>query len=193
MVDPPQPVTKKDLSIPTNRATLLSLVFGLPLACLLMGVYLWRWGAALNITNARPELFLYFFIGFIVTLFAGSVIHELIHGLTWAFFGHMPLKAIKFGVQWQTLTPYAHCSQPMEVQAYRLGGSMPLIVLGILPSLIGIATGNGWSMSFGILFTLAAGGDMLVLWLIRNVRAGQLVQDHPTQVGCYLIETHSQK
>jgi hypothetical protein len=35
---------------------------------------------------------------------------------------------------------------------------------------------------------LAAGGDLMVLWLIRGVRRGQFVQDHPTQVGCYLIE-----
>jgi hypothetical protein len=77
----------------------------------------------------------------------------------------------------------------MKVQAYRLGGVMPLLVLGILPSLIGIGIGNGWFMFFGFLFTIGAGGDMLVLWLIRGVRSGQLVEDHPTQAGCYLIET----
>ena len=189
MVEPQQPLTKKDLSIPTTRAALLSIVFGLPLACILLVLYLLRWGAALNISNARPELFLYFFIGFIAALIIGSIVHELIHGLTWAFFGHQPLKAIKFGIQWQTLTPYAHCTEPMEVGAYRLGGSMPLVVLGILPALIGIGTGNCWLMFFGFLFTLAAGGDLLVLWLIRGVSRGEYVEDHPTRVGCYLIET----
>ena len=173
----------------TTKATLLSFVFGLPIACLLMGLYLWRRGTIISLNNARPISFLVFFIGFIATLMLGIVIHELIHGLTWAYFAHKPLTVIKFGFQWQTLTPYAHCPEPMEVGAYRLGSSMPLIVLGILPSLIGVLTGNGWSMIFGFIFTLAASGDMLVLWLIRGVKRGQLVQDHPTQVGCYLIET----
>lgn len=181
-------VVKKDLSIPTTTATLLSIVFGLPLAGILMGVYIGRWGAVLNISIDKPVTILYYFIGFITIMILGAVVHELIHAITWALFGHKPLRAIKFGFQWQTFTPYAHCPEPMEVQAYRLGGSMPLIILGILPSLIGIITGDGWSMVFGSLFTLAAGGDMLVLWLIRDVKPGQLVLDHPTRVGCYVIE-----
>lgn len=65
---------------------------------------------------------------------------------------------------------------------------MPLLALGILQALIGIGIGNGWIMLFGFLFTIGAGGDMLVLWLLRGVKAGQLVEDHPSRVGCYLIE-----
>jgi len=189
MDEPQQYVTKKDLSLPTTKATLLSFVIGLPIACLLLAIYLWQWGAAHYFNNASPQLFLYSFFGIIAILIIGSVVHELIHGLSWAFFAHLPLTSIKFGFQWQMLTPYVHCPEPMEVNAYRLGGSMPLIILGLLPSLIGILTGSGWSIFFGFLFTLAASGDMLVLWLIRGVRRGQLVQDHPTRVGCYLIES----
>lgn len=132
---------------------------------------------------------MYFIFILVFTLVLGSILHELIHGFSWAYFGHKPLNAIKFGFQWKTLTPYAHCHEPMEVQAYRLGGIMPLLVLGLLPSLIGIGSGNGWLMFFGFLFTMAAGGDLLVLWLIRDVKPGQIVEDHPTQAGCYLIET----
>jgi Putative zincin peptidase len=183
-----QPITKKDLSISAGKATILSFAFGLPVACLLLAIYFWRWGAAQYFNSASPQLFLYSFIGVIATLIIGSVVHELIHGLSWSFFAHVPLKAIEFGFQWQALTPYVHYPEPMDVSAYRLGESMPLIILGLLPSVIGIITGNGWSIFFGFLFTLAASGDMLVLWLIRCVRRGQLVQDHPTRVGCYLIE-----
>lgn len=188
MDNPQQPITKKDLSISAGKANILSFAFGLPVACLQLAIYLWRWGAAQYFNNASPQLFFYSFFGVIATLIIGSVVHELIHGLSWAFFAHLPLTSIKFGFQWQALTPYAHCLEPMKVNAYRLGGSMPLIILGLLPSLIGILTGSGWSIFFGFLFTLTASGDMLVLWLIRGVRRGQLVQDHPTQVGCYLIE-----
>lgn len=65
---------------------------------------------------------------------------------------------------------------------------MPGLVLGIFPSLIGIITGYGWIMLFGLLFLLAAGGDILIIWLIRNVEAGKLVKDHPTRAGCCIIE-----
>ena len=65
---------------------------------------------------------------------------------------------------------------------------MPGLVVGLLPSLVGIATGNGWIMLFGLFFTFAAGGDLLVLWLIRKVDAKVLVEDHPTNAGCYVYE-----
>jgi len=88
----PQPLeTKKDLSISANKATLLSFGFGIPPACILMGIYLLRWRVAFNIDDTRPDLFFYFFIGFIAALIFGSVIHELIHALTWVIFGHMTL------------------------------------------------------------------------------------------------------
>lgn len=193
MVNSPEPIIKKDLSISMAKANLWSIVFGLPLAGILMFLYLWRWSASLTISAERPTDFLYFILNIVAILVLGSILHELIHGFTWAYFGHKPLNAIKFGFQWKALTPYAHCREPMEVQAYRIGGIMPLLVLGIFPSLIGIGMGNGRIMFFGFLFTIGAGGDMLVLWLIRGVRPGQLVEDHPTQVGCTLIETQTKE
>ncbi len=193
MTESPQPITKKDLSISTAKATLWSVVFGMPLAFLLMYLYTWRWNTDLNVSIEGSADFLYFILILAAIIILGSILHELIHGFTWAYFGHKPLSAIKFGFQWKTLTPYAHCHEPMEVQAYRLGGAMPLLVMGILPALIGIFTGNGWIMFFGFLFTIGAGGDVLVLWLIRGVRSGQLVEDHPSRVGCTLIETQTKE
>ena len=193
MIDSPQPTTKKDLSVSMGKATLWSFVFGLLPAFLLLFLYDWRWGADLNISNARSTDLLYFILIFAAVLILGSILHELIHGFSFVYFGHKPLSAIKFGFQWQTLTPYAHCREPMEVQAYRLGIIMPLLLMGVLPALIGIGIGNGWFMFFGFLFTIGAGGDMLVLWLIRGVKSGQLVEDHPSQVGCYLIETQTKE
>ncbi|HET6528317.1 MAG TPA: hypothetical protein VFG39_06165, partial [Balneolaceae bacterium] len=46
---------------------------------------------------------------------------------------------------------------------------------------------NGWLLGFGLLFTLAAGGDILILWLLRKVDDGLLVQDHPDLVGCVVL------
>jgi hypothetical protein len=189
MTESPQSLPKKDLSIPTTKATLWSIVFSLPPAFLFIALYQGRWGIQLHISSENPTAFLYTLLFFLTIIVLGSILHELIHGFTWATFSHKPLSAIKFGFQWKTLTPYAHCREPMKIAAYRLGGFMPLLVTGILPSLIGIVTGNGWIMFYGVLFTVAAGGDMLVLWLIRGVKSGQLVEDHPSQAGCYLIES----
>jgi len=43
-------------------------------------------------------------------------------------------------------------------------------------------------MAFGFLYTVAASGDFLILWLIRNIKPNTHVEDHPTNAGCYVIE-----
>ncbi len=115
-MESPQQTTKKELSVSMVKATLWSLVFGLPPAFFLLYLYDRRWGADLKIN-------LLYFIPILaaITIF-GSIPRELIHGFTWTYFGHKPLNAIKFGFQWKTLPPYAHCHEPMDVNAYRIGG-----------------------------------------------------------------------
>ncbi len=71
----------------------------------------------------------------------------------------------------------------MRARAYRLGVVTPGIVLGVVPSVAGIITGNGWVMSFGLFFRFVAGGDFLILWLVRRVAGRALVEDHPTKVA----------
>lgn len=178
-------MNKRDLSVSMAKANFYCLLIAVPLASLLGWLYFKIWGYAnlIKIYLSFKNL-LYLSIFFVI----GTVVHELIHGLSWVIFGQKPLKFVKYGFQLKTLTPYAHCRKPMEANAYRIGVLMPGLLLGILPSLIGIATGNGWVMNFGILFTLAAGGDFLILWLIRNVSSSKLVEDHPTKAGCYVID-----
>ena len=93
----------------------------------------------------------------------GAVVHELLHGLTWAIFCKNGLKSIKYGVHWQMLTPYCHCKEILPVRAYILGGIMPGLVMGTLPTIVGLMLGNIYVFAFGQLFTFAAGGDACTL------------------------------
>lgn len=187
---------RRDLSISMAKANLYSFAI-LPLVALLTAVFVYLWGYdALSdgSTFERPA------VGTVVVYVIGSLVvalgvmaHEAIHGLSWAYFGGKPMSTIKFGFQVKTFTPYAHCKEPIEARAYRIGAAMPGFVLGMLPSLLGIATGNGWIMLFGLFFTFAAGGDLLILWLIRKVGAKALVEDHPTNAGCYVYEPRGEQ
>lgn len=38
---------------------------------------------------------------------------------------------------------------------------------------------------------LAAGGDLVIVWLLRNESGDVLVQDHPSRVGCLVIQEDS--
>lgn len=49
------------------------------------------------------------------------------------------------------------------MQLYRIALIMPGIILGILPSVYGIITGDSLILFWGLFFIIAAGRDLLVL------------------------------
>jgi hypothetical protein len=177
---------KKDLSISMERANLYSLVFAIPVIIVPTALFGFIWGGrrlGVGLDNLVGQLLL-----FLLVFLGGIVIHELLHAITWALAARKPLRSIKFGFQLKTLTPYAHIKEPIEVNAYRLGALMPGLLIGLLPAVVGILAGSGWWLLVGVMFLTAAGGDMVILWLLRNVPAGRLVEDHPVRAGCYVIE-----
>jgi hypothetical protein len=112
-------------------------------------------------------------------------VHELLHGFTWGIFATKGMKSIKFGVKWKYLTPYCHCKEPLRVKHYKMGGAMPLLIMGIIPSIVAIIVGNGFLLSFGIFFSWAAGGDIIVLYMMRKLDSNCYVSDRPTKMGFY--------
>jgi hypothetical protein len=176
------PDTPGDRSVSLLAANFLMVFFALPAVLILGGVYAWIWGAHRFVWALQGN-----YLAHVVAVLAGIVAHEAIHGLTWKIVARKPAGAITFGMNWKLLTPYAHCREPMTTRAYRIGAVMPLLLLGLLPALVGIAGGQPAVMLFGLFFTFAAGGDMLILWLLRGVPATALVEDHAERAGCRVV------
>ncbi len=172
---------KRDISISMAKANLFGVFLGIPTAILQVASFIGIHGNQALEAQLNPVL-----LGTLIL--AGIPVHELIHALAWAFFGKKPFSTIQYGFMWKTLTPYAHMKEPLEVNTYRLGAFMPGLVLGIIPFLFAIVTGSGDLLWFSLLHATAASGDWLVLWLIRAVKPGSLVEDHPTNAGCYVLE-----
>ena len=63
---------------------------------------------------------------------------------------------------------------------------MPLFILGILPSILATVIGNGALLSFGILFTWGAAGDIIILFMLRKLDSDSYVFDHPDKMGFYI-------
>lgn len=118
----------------------------------------------------------------------GIVVHELIHGLTWACYAKSGWKSISFGVIWKMLTPYCHCDEPLPIPGYKMGAMMPCIVLGIIPAIVGLCIGSLLLLAWGILFIGAAAGDIWMTWLLTKENPKSLVLDHPSEAGFYIIE-----
>jgi hypothetical protein len=165
-------------------ANLLVVLSAGPVVALLAWAYAARWGAP---SLARGVYDLLEPMVFLAAVVPGIVAHELIHALTWSISARRPLRAIRIGVNWRAVSPFAHPKDPMPVGPYRIGAAMPAIVLGLIPAAAAIAWGRPLLMAWSLVFALAAGGDLVVLWLLRRVPSGRLVQDHPTRAGCHVL------
>lgn len=129
----------------------------------------------------------------LIIIIAGTILHELIHAITWAIFAKTGLRAIKFGIRWKLLNPYCHCKDLLLVKHYRLGTILPGILIGICPAVLSIIIGNPVILIIGIVFTMAAGGDFIMIYLLRNQDKNTLVYDHPTEAGCYIFHKKDSK
>ena len=123
----------------------------------------------------------------------GIVVHELIHGIVWSKFAKNGFKSIKFGVLWKMLTPYCHCTELLKVKHYIWGAITPAIILGFIPAVIAMFTGNIWILTFGMIFTMAACGDFLIINLLRKENPNNYVEDHPSEAGCFIYRKLDEK
>ncbi len=185
--------TEKKLTIDLKKANIYSLKI-LLYSCvvfLIPYVFLWQYQFSfehLGSTFKRLIEKYTFLSGFIPLFFIvlGIVLHELIHGLTFLPFCKNGFKSIKFGFMKQYLTPYCHCKEPLKLKYYRIGVIMPAIILGFLPSVWAIITGNFYLLCFGIFFIMGAAGDFMILMTLKNENPEDLVLDHPSEAGCFV-------
>lgn len=177
---------KHELTVGIVRANVVALVLAIPL-CIVAALVFNAFNPKAAISGIGPNSFIIFFAAIIVL----TVVHELIHGITWSCFSEHGWKDIDFGFMVEYLTPYCTCSTPLPKGAYITGALMPLIVLGIIPTIAAIALGSWLLLTIGLVMIISAGGDMLIVFeLLRHRQSGaeMLIYDHPTQAGCATFE-----
>lgn len=178
--------TPKHITMGVVKANVLALVIALPFII--------------------PLWLLFFLMGneFIIDLFYGNliiavaflaltVVHELIHGITWAHFSEDGWKSIYFGFIAEYLTPYCSCNKPMNKKQIILGAFMPTLILGILPCVVSIFTGSAILFAIGALMILGGGGDLLIILKLLRYKSNAkdvLFIDHPYELGTVAFEKH---
>lgn len=128
---------------------------------------------------------------FLAGLAGLTVLHELVHGLTWSFFSENGLRDMEFGILRDTLTPYCTCLRPLKKTGYILGTLMPLVLTGIVPAAAGIVTGSFLLVLIGSIMITSAAGDILIIYTLLKHRSDsrdQIICDLPVQPGCMLFE-----
>ena len=120
-------------------------------------------------------------------LLIGIVLHELVHGIFFAIFANKGFASVRFGMMWKYLAPYAHCKEPLKIKNYTIALLAPLVLVGILPAIVGIAMGNFLLLFVGIFMSGGAAGDLMIYNLIKKENPEDYVQDHPSEAGCYIF------
>lgn len=147
-----------------------------------VGYYL-VWGA---LDYPNPDS-LWPFLLAMCLLVGGVVVHELIHGFFWGLYAPRRFRDISFGMMWEQLAPYCHCSSPLSRNPYLIGALAPLVILGISPWLAGFVFQSFVTALYGALFLVAAIGDIMVAAKVIKEKPDSLLLDHPTKAG-YLVK-----
>ena len=179
---------KEKLTINLYWANIFSFLILVPIALIFGLPYYLLWIDDIDALFSlwKDEISSISLLGFFLVTIFGVIIHELIHGVTWARYTDNGFKSIKFGVLWKMLTPYCHCKEPLRVKHYVMGAIAPAIILGFIPSVVAIIIGNFGLLIFGLVFTVVAAGDFLIINLLRKENKDDFVEDHPSEAGCYI-------
>ena len=174
------------LAVGIDTANKLALGMMLPVFALSMALYVMHNpDGGVGFRSLSDSLL---FIGGLLLL---TVLHELVHGVTWSFFAENGMKDMEFGILRDSLTPYCTCLRPLKKAGYITGALMPLVLTGIVPTVIGILTGSFLLVLIGSVMITSAAGDILIVFTLLKHKSDsqdQIICDLPVQAGCMLFE-----
>ncbi len=169
---------KHDLTVDVVTASKMALVVMLPFVAIAVAVYFISVGK--QGLNFQFVDLLWFLLATVVSV----VMHELLHGVTWAMFSRS-FRPISFGVIWSALTPYCTCSKPLKKWQYIVGALVPTIVLGVGLTVLSVLTAKMWIVLLNVTMIIGGGGDFyMVLKMLKCKFDGEvLYYDHPYECG----------
>ena len=178
-----QGYTRRDLTIGMGKANRFAMILMIALLAVGFGLY-YLVHRRLDLSGTNPLILLAVLVVLIVA-------HELIHGACWSLFTPRHFRDIEFGIMKPSMTPYCACLVPLKRGQHIFGTVMPLVVLGIIPMIVGIAIGNSGVLFIGIVMSASAAGDILIIknLLAYKSSAREVVyMDHPTEAGGVVFE-----
>lgn len=178
-----QGYTRHDLTIGMGKASWIAIFLLIPLFIAGYGLY--------YLVHHKIEMTGFNGATFLIVFLLLTVVHELIHGISWSIFTPNHFKDIAFGIMMPYLSPYCTCMAPLTKPRHIFGTVMPLILLGIVPAVIGIAAGIPMVLLMGLLMIDIATGDILIILKILAYKTSAkdvVYMDHPTDAGGVIFE-----
>lgn len=120
-----------------------------------------------------------------------TLLHELIHGITWGIFAKNHFRSIDFGIIWSSISPYCTCTEPLKKWSYLTGTAMPTLILGGGVVVAAIISDQLLLLFLAEVMILAGGGDFLIvlkILLYRTDKKESMYCDHPYECGFVVFE-----
>ena len=175
----------KNMILNIRRANYLGPLSMLPFMAFIFWIYYYVNGFDLE------ELSLGFVVVAFVLILCLTILHELIHGITWGIFAKNHLHSIDFGIIWSSFSPYCTCSEPLKKWKYLLGVAMPTLVLGGGVAVVAVITNQLLLFFLAEVMILAGGGDFLIILkilLYRTDKQESVYCDHTYECGFVVFE-----
>jgi hypothetical protein len=125
--------------------------------------------------NAVYNIWTYIYIAI---LLGSGIVHEAIHGMVWSKYTDVRINVIV-----KSLFRLCHCENVIKVKNYIIGLIMPMLILGFIPTLIGLCFGNIIVFLFGFIMIMAGIDDIYVLFLLKKTKKAEWVKDISGKVG----------
>ncbi len=175
----------KNIIINTQQAKSLCLLIMLPFMVFAFWMYYHVNGFDLDCLS------LGFVVTWIVLILCLTILHELIHGITWGLFAKNHFHSIDFGIIWSSFSPYCTCSEPLKKWQYLLGTAMPTLVLGGGSAVAAVMTNQLLIFLLAEYMIASGGGDFLIVlkgMLHRTDKQESVYCDHPYECGFVVFE-----
>jgi hypothetical protein len=175
----------KNIIINTQQAKPLCLLIMLPFMALAFWIYYKVNGFDLDCLSWG------FLVVLLMLILCLSILHELIHGITWSIFAKNHFHSIDFGFIWSSFSPYCTCSEPLEKWQYLLGTAMPTLVLGGGAAVVSVMTNQLLLFILAEFMIISGGGDFLIIlksMLYRTDKQESVYCDHPYECGFVVFE-----
>ena len=174
----------KNIIINTQQAKPLCLLIMLPFMALVFWIYY-------NVNGFNLDCLSWgFLVVLLMLVLCLSILHELIHGITWSLFAKNHFHSIDFGFIWSSFSPYCTCSEPLGKWQYLLGTAMPTLVLGGGTTVVSVMT-NQLLLFILAEYMILLGGDFLIIlksMLYRTDKQESVYCDHPYECGFVVFE-----
>ena len=114
----------------------------------------------------------------LVVLVGLIVGHELLHALGFLFAG-VRLRSLSFNV----FPPSVHSSDEISKVGMLVAVLLPLVVLGVVPQVFGLASSEPLSFIVGTVMITPCVGDVVIAARVAKVPGDAKVRGHPTEIG----------